>query len=226
MRFDAAERVADAVFDTACVGCRAGVIAPRGPDGVAADPWFSQTECLVRANDDTLVFVRARFLTLDGERGVKRSADIIPIDVSRPVTRHVSLGIDGLRARLVVEAELARVDSRGARSSRDLAKLSLRLENHEEWRAEFADCRSALLARSLISAHLLLVVEHGEFISLLAPPPDAAVAVAGCTNLHTWPVLAGDPTSRDSVFSSPIPLGDYPVSYAVAETAVAVTSAA
>ena len=70
--------------------------------------------------------------------------------------------------------------------------------------------REAALRRSLVSAHTMLAVRDGRFISLLDPPAEAAEAVAGCVNLHTWPVLAGPEGSGDVVLSSPIILYDHP----------------
>jgi hypothetical protein len=220
MKFDVVERVADAVlyegyllypYRASAVKNRMrwqfGIIAPQRPEDAEGEPWFSQTECLVQSTADTLVYVRVRFLTVDGGHGAKRSADIIPIDVSRAITREVCLGIDDLDAKLVVDVEPATLDVPDAKG---IAKLQLRIENHEPWRAEYAGDRDAMLARSLVSAHLLLAVEHGAFISLLEPPEDAQVAVAACNNRHTWPVLAGDRTSRDLMLSSPILLYDYP----------------
>ncbi|MCU1352584.1 MAG: phage head-tail adaptor, partial [Acidimicrobiales bacterium] len=72
--------------------------------------------------------------------------------------------------------------------------------------------RDDALARSLLGVHTLLVVEGGTFVSLLDPPPEAAAAVAGCTNDGTFPVLVADPAGgTDVVLSSPITLYDHPV---------------
>ncbi len=70
--------------------------------------------------------------------------------------------------------------------------------------------REEALRRSLVSAHTMLAVRDGRFVSLLDPPPEAAEAVAGCVNLHTWPVLAGPEGSGDVILSSPIILYDHP----------------
>jgi hypothetical protein len=70
--------------------------------------------------------------------------------------------------------------------------------------------REAALRRALVSAHLLLGVRDGEFVSLLEPPDDAAAAAAGCKNLGCWPVLVGAPGTRDTMLVSPIILYDYP----------------
>jgi hypothetical protein len=70
--------------------------------------------------------------------------------------------------------------------------------------------RAEVLRRSLIATHCLLSVRDGVFVSLLDPPAWADAAAKGCTNLHTFPVLAGDDGGRDVVLSSPIIMYDHP----------------
>jgi hypothetical protein len=71
--------------------------------------------------------------------------------------------------------------------------------------------RAEALQRSLVATHSLLGVEGGSFLSLLDPPVWAAAAAAQCRNVHTFPVLAGDPKNRDVMLSSPILMDyDYP----------------
>jgi hypothetical protein len=73
-----------------------------------------------------------------------------------------------------------------------------------------AASREAGLAQSLLSAHTILRVEGGEFVSLLEPPAEFQQAAAACRNTGTWPVLAGEEGARDTLLSSPIILYDYP----------------
>ena len=63
---------------------------------------------------------------------------------------------------------------------------------------------------SLLSAHTILGVAGGEFVSLLDPLEALKDAAAKCSNVGTWPVLAGDEGERDGMLSSPIILYDYP----------------
>ena len=70
--------------------------------------------------------------------------------------------------------------------------------------------RDGALMQSLLSAHTILRVDGGEFVSLLDPPPALREAAAGCNNIGTWPVLVGDDGERDGMLSSPIILYDYP----------------
>ena len=70
--------------------------------------------------------------------------------------------------------------------------------------------RDAVLGISLLSAHTILQVDGGEFVSLLDPPAQYQAAAAACHNVGTWPVLAGEEGRRDVMLSSPIILYDYP----------------
>ena len=90
----------------------------------------------------------------------------------------------------------------------DYIRLRVRIENLTSVPEGLE--REEALRRSLVSAHTMLAVRDGRFVSLLDPPPEAAQAVAGCVNLHTWPVLAGPEGSGDVVLSSPIILYDHP----------------
>jgi hydrogenase maturation protease len=64
--------------------------------------------------------------------------------------------------------------------------------------------------RSLVSAHSIIGIEGGEFISLLDPPDELRDFSAACQNIGTWPVLVGEDGQRDAMLSSPIILYDYP----------------
>jgi hydrogenase maturation protease len=70
--------------------------------------------------------------------------------------------------------------------------------------------REEALMHSLVSAHTILGVDNGRFVSLLEPADDLKDWVAKCTNIGTWPVLVGEHGSREAMLSSPIILYDYP----------------
>ncbi|MDT7645923.1 MAG: hypothetical protein QOC75_2923 [Pseudonocardiales bacterium] len=70
--------------------------------------------------------------------------------------------------------------------------------------------RAEVLRRCLIATHSLLSMSDGDFVSLLDPPAWAAAAARRCTNLHTFPVLAGEGGRRDVLLSSPIIMYDHP----------------
>jgi hypothetical protein len=70
--------------------------------------------------------------------------------------------------------------------------------------------RELVLLKSLLSAHTILGVTGGEFISLIDPSTEFQAAAADCKNAGTWPVLVGEEGARDAMLSSPIILYDYP----------------
>jgi hypothetical protein len=61
-----------------------------------------------------------------------------------------------------------------------------------------------------MSAHTILSVTGGEFISLLDPPEELRQAVGECKNIGNFPVLVGNEGERDMMLCSPIVLYDYP----------------
>lgn len=63
---------------------------------------------------------------------------------------------------------------------------------------------------AFVSAHLLLEIEGGSFVSLLDPPPEMAAEAAACANRGVFPVLAGEPHDASHMLCSPIVLYDYP----------------
>jgi hypothetical protein len=70
--------------------------------------------------------------------------------------------------------------------------------------------REDTLTQCLVSAHTILTVREGEFISCIDPPEIYRDFVGACQNIGTWPVLVGELGKRDTLLSSPIILYDYP----------------
>jgi hypothetical protein len=90
-------------------------------------------------------------------------------------------------------------------------RLTAVVENTSDWTPERPDAdREAALPRALVSAHLMLGLDSGSFLSVADPPEWAKGATAACENLHTWPVLAGEGGRSDVLLSSPIILEDHP----------------
>jgi hypothetical protein len=146
------------------------------------------------------------------------AADVtIPFD--RPAgTEHESVLDDAGRTvgrtahRYEPLAGRLRLSARELDGSYRVLRLTAVVENTSAWTppcGQAAD-REAALPRSLVAAHLLMAVDRGSFLSMTDPPEWAKGAVAACRNLHTWPVLAGEPGRADVVLSSPIILEDHP----------------
>ena len=92
----------------------------------------------------------------------------------------------------------------------DLCKVTVRIRNLSDHCLQSGDSREGALTRSFVSAHTILGVEEGEFVSLLEPAEDLREETSACTNIGTWPVLVGNEGIRDAMLSSPIILYDYP----------------
>ena len=109
------------------------------------------------------------------------------------------------KARVAGKIELA-----AERVEQGLYRLTTRISNDSQIEACVPASRDEALARSLVSAHTILEVRGGEFLSL-ADPPEVFRSYAGaCQNVGTWPVLVGEEGERDTMLSSPIILYDYP----------------
>jgi hypothetical protein len=96
-------------------------------------------------------------------------------------------------------------------------KLHLEVQNTTPLPSGAGAKREEALPLSLVSAHLLLGIKGGEFVSLLDPDPAYREAVAACCSTGVFPVLVGEeperpvPACRGSMmFCSPIILYDYP----------------
>ncbi len=96
-----------------------------------------------------------------------------------------------------------------ARCDSGLVRLPVQVENMDRTTPPDAP-RPEALRRSLIATHSLLAAEGASFVSLLDPPEWAAAEARACSNVHTFPVLAGEPGRADLVLSSPILLYDHP----------------
>jgi hydrogenase maturation protease len=98
-----------------------------------------------------------------------------------------------------------------------VCKLHLEVQNTTPLPSGAEAKREEALPLSFVSAHLLLGIHGGEFVSLLDPDPAYREAVAACCNTGVFPVLVGEEPERpvparrgDMMFCSPIILYDYP----------------
>jgi hypothetical protein len=201
-----------------------GVLYPAGQGRARqnAEPWCMRTECLIRGLDLGVLEVTVRFLHLferppeapdeaGWQEAVEREIVVPPVTLGELV---------GARALLPFDFPPADVPGRQARLEGQVL-LSAEPVSHDAFRASVAvenltapgaaQCgRDELLLHSLVATHTVLRISGGEFISLTDPPAPLQQAAAACRNVGTWPVLAGDPASRDTMLSSPIIVSDYP----------------
>lgn len=111
---------------------------------------------------------------------------------------------EGVLGELAVAREALGRDEEGREVSR------LRIEIRNSLAAEADAERDSALGRAMLSAHLLLALEGGSFLSRQDPPPRWRAATAACQHLGLFPALVGDPERRDQLLAAPIALEDYP----------------
>jgi hypothetical protein len=103
------------------------------------------------------------------------------------------------------------IEIKAARADDHLFKLQVRVENRTRLEGDPGETsRDSALMRSLVSAHTLLGVADGQFVSLLEPPEELKTLATSCENIGAWPVLVGAEGERDTMLASPIILYDYP----------------
>jgi hypothetical protein len=119
---------------------------------------------------------------------------------------------DGRVAGLIIRTKepiAAKVDVAVAPVHDGLFKITVRISNITATQGPDFLSRDFALMQSLLSAHTILGINGGEFISLIDPPDELKEIVSQCNNVGTWPVLAGDEGQPDGMLSSPIILYDY-----------------
>lgn len=90
-----------------------------------------------------------------------------------------------------------------------LARVTVRVENLTPFEA-LAAPRADAVRSAFVSAHVLLAVERGRFLSLVDPPAYALAAAASCSNVGTHPVVVAEAGRDDLVLAAPIILSEHP----------------
>jgi hypothetical protein len=103
---------------------------------------------------------------------------------------------------------VASVQFASTRCDDGVIKIAVCVKNVSSMASYETGSREDALAFSLVSAHTILGVERGEFVSLLDPAVELKDVAALCHNIGTWPVLVGD--QQETMLSSPIIMYDYP----------------
>jgi hypothetical protein len=158
------------------------------------EPFRLVAECLALADARTKLDVRLRFLQMAVER----------------TSQHVNLRLDlPLALTLQIDEQLEISLNINTQTLADgSCKLRLEVQNNSRLPRGAEAKRDEALPFSLASAHLLLGLRGGEFISLLDPEERYSESAKACTNIGVFPVLAGD--DRNMMLCSPIILYDYP----------------
>ncbi len=217
MNLDAVERLANAVlyegyllypYRLSAVKNRRrfnfGVLAPPAyaalQDGTERSVMYS--ECLVAGTRQTSVDVKLRYL------------HVLPCEWQQAEEQELNLSMwlaaGQASARTADESHLRVSLSLTAYSSENGAyRLAIEAANLTPVMEPETHTRDEILPYSLVSAHMILRVHDGKFVSLLEPPGNLREAAAQCRNDGCWPILAGDPGSDDCMLVSPIILYDY-----------------
>jgi hypothetical protein len=198
-----------------------------------------RSECLLRAAGDASLQIRLRFLQLvaapasqsiqelppaasaqgaplDSQDCVERSVEFevaawapsARLEFSFPASAAPSAGADALHPPGVPEELAGSITFSAHHLSAGALKLAIEIAN----RSPLSDARDrdSVLLQSMLSAHIILAAEGGEFVSLLDPPEALRAAAAACVNVGNFPVLVGEPGERGMLLCSPILLYDYP----------------
>jgi hypothetical protein len=193
-----------------------GTLAPRAYSEAEGgfEPWQLECACLIEAGPGASIEATVRFLQATAEasvpagtwdEAVAREVDTGPLFVGDLVAgahaQRFAFAIGEARIEGEIELEVAPLD--GA-----VHRVTVRAKNLTPHPAG-AGAEGAR-RRSLLAAHAVLAASGGSFVSMIDPPEPLAALAETCRNTRVWPILVGDPGSRDRVLCSPIILYDYP----------------
>jgi hydrogenase maturation protease len=136
-----------------------------------------------------------------------------PFDFEARGDRSPVRGADGQVMGLVIRQSPAicgMVEASAQCLEGNLYRVTFRVRNLTLLADTAEESRDQALLHSLVSAHLILRVRGGDFVSLLDPPEALKRHAAECRNLGVWPVLVGNGTEKSTLLASPIILYDYP----------------
>lgn len=191
----------------------------------AGDRWTARTQVLVRGESPS-VQLELRFLQVV-ERRVARSGSLEFVDEIVSGNQRLLAWDEAVERRIgatgefSIAAEETREAVEGGVIVRSWSTLSGELDLTTEpfgdaWRVTASVTntsnwtgteRSQAQRHGLMSAHLVLRVTDGAFVSATDPPAELVDAVAACRNDGLWPVLV---ENEQTLLASPIILYDYP----------------
>ena len=205
-----------------------GTLYPRALAEVQKPPerWGFTAQILAEISEKARFTVRPRFLQLlspEGEteegwrEGLPRSRTLEGLTISE-----LSDGVDRVLnfselsaeerdkspAALSVRPRVGRLTLSATKLSANLFRLQASFANESP--APAFGSGVAMQDVAFTSAHLLLGIESGQFISLLDPPREFLIPVQNCVQDGVFPVLVGEHGDRTRVLCSPIILYDYP----------------
>lgn len=183
------------------------------------EPYRLVAECLAVEDAQASLDVRLRFLQLVRQQqssSLLTDPSLAWDEAMERTWEHSTLRISDLIASplaitAVIDGDL-QIDLTisGHVLSDGACKLRLEVENTTKLSSGAEAKRDEALPFSFVSAHLLLGIAGGEFVSLLDPAEAYRESAASCSNQGVFPVLAGAEPDRTVMFCSPIILYDYP----------------
>jgi hypothetical protein len=175
-----------------------GVLYPEPFGGLNGERATVQTECLLAAGEHAAVDVKVRFLQLVDGTPVEQ--EILAADLNMAELAHFPH-----KSHFSHSSVEGTLEVRATQAGAGLFQLTARISNLGRFHGEDRD---EAIARSLLSAHVILSARGGRFVSLIDPPEPFQAAAARCRNAGLWPVLAGRDDTQ--VLSAPIILYDHP----------------
>jgi hypothetical protein len=204
------------------------------------EPYCLVAECLVTADANASLDLRISFLqlvpqhqsvsaahaeevqtlsdlSLAWDEAVERTSEFSDLRlnglIASPLSRTLQIDRTGLpegrsgNSALNLQLEL----TVSAETLQDGAcRLHIEVQNTSPLPSGAEAKRDEALPLSFVSAHLLLGITGGEFVSLLDPGDIYRESAAVCRNAGVFPVLAGVEPDRSMMLCSPIILYDYP----------------
>jgi hypothetical protein len=166
-------------------------------------------ECLVEGDGE--IAVTARFLQVVRRRV---SGDAPYVDWDEAVERELGPG----RFEVPADEAVERLEDGAITRSwerlegrldvrREPGRIVVELVNTTAWSGTD---REEALRHAFCSAHVVLRARGAAFASQQDPPPELRDATATLRNEGLWPVLVGEPGSRDTVLASAFILEDHP----------------
>lgn len=177
-----------------------------------SDRCYFRMECIAQATEEAQVEISVRFLQLiTRSRNMRCWQEAIEQQVATPRLSCIQLAASEFThsetfvtadnpVQLCLQVAATRVRD-------DIFRVSVQLHNTTCCQSP---TREAALLHSLASAHAVVHIEGGHFVSLTDPPEQLRDAVAACQNTGVWPVLVGHQAARNSMLGSPIILYDFP----------------
>jgi len=163
-----------------------------------------QTQFLACGTFNTTIAAQLRFLQYSGRRRAALEREIILPTFLLRETENIRLPVNTAPSLAgFIDVSVAKIED-------NVYRLTVFLKNTTPVPDVDVLTRKAAQRFAFASAHTIISVKNGAFISQADPPADLSQAAATCRNIGAWPVLVGEEGQTDMMLSLPIMLADYP----------------